>query len=74
MSMRYVMDLKKANPTEDEDGVLTAKGMEVAHQYAKAWVERSVRNLGIERQYPELSGLFYDIRIDAELARRHAAT
>ena len=71
--MKFVMALKKANPTEDADGVLTPRGMDVAHAYALAWVKRSVRDLAIERQYPELSGLFYDIRVDAELARRHAA-
>lgn len=69
--MRYVVDLKKAQPTESEEGVLTKLGMQVAHEYATEWV-RGVRNLELERKHPELSGLFYDIRIDTKLAREHA--
>jgi hypothetical protein len=68
--MKYT--LEKANPTETEDGELTQRGMEVAHAYAKAWVERNVRDLAAERLYPELQGLFYDIRVDSILARTHA--
>jgi hypothetical protein len=72
--MKYVMPLSKAlgKPTEDSDGLLTAFGLEVAHRYAVAWVEGQ-RNLDIERQYPELAGLFWDVRMDLELARTHAA-
>jgi len=69
--MRFVVDLKKAQPVESEEGVLTKLGMKVAHQYAVDWV-RGNRNLELEREYPELSGLFFDIRIDTELAREHA--
>lgn len=69
--MKYVVDLKKAQPTESEEGVLTRLGMQVAHQYAIDWV-KGVRNLELERKHSELSGLFYDIRIDAKLAREHA--
>lgn len=68
--MRYT--LVKANPVETEDGELTARGMEVAEQYAQAWVNRNARDLSLERMFPELEGLFYDIRIDPALARRHA--
>ncbi len=69
--MQYVMDLKKANPVESEEGLLTKFGMRVAHQYARAWVS-GIRQLDLERKFPELAGLFYDIRIDTELAREHA--
>lgn len=68
----HVIDLKKAQPTENKDGELTRYGMRVAHQYAKKWVRQSTRDLVLERKHPELSGLFYDIRIDAALAREHA--
>jgi hypothetical protein len=65
------MDMKKANPTESEEGVLTKFGMRVAQQYASGWVS-GIRKLELERKFPELAGLFYDIRIDTELAREHA--
>jgi hypothetical protein len=68
--MKYV--LKKANPVETPDGELTRRGMEVAHEYAVAWIERNVRDLNLERMHPELEGLFYDIRVDTALAREHA--
>jgi hypothetical protein len=45
--------------------------MGVAHRYAAAWVEGR-RDLDIERHYPELAGLFWDVRMDLELARAHA--
>lgn len=69
--MKLVVDLKKAQPLEDADGVLTRRGMEIAHSYAKRWVEGQ-RDLSLERQFPELAGFFYDLRIDSELARQHA--
>ena len=71
--MRYVMPLSKARSsiTEDSEGVLTPHGMGVAHRYAAAWVEGR-RDLDIERHYPELAGLFWDVRMDLELARAHA--
>lgn len=73
--MKFVMPLVKAlsKPTEDSEGLLTAYGMSVAHLYAQAWVERGVRALDLERQHPELAGLFWDIRVDPQLARAHAA-
>jgi len=70
--MKFVMDLKKANPVETPDGELTRRGMDIAHEYAQAWVDRNLRDLNLERQYPELEGLFYDIRVDPTLAREHA--
>jgi chloramphenicol 3-O-phosphotransferase len=59
-------------PVEDADGVLTRAGMDVAHQYALQWRTKQTRNVQLEAQYPELIGLFYDIRNDAELAAEHA--
>lgn len=70
--MKYTMDLKKANPVETEDGELTRRGMDVAHDYAVAWTKKNKRDLNLERQFPELEGLFYDIRVDPALAREHA--
>ena len=70
--MRYVMDLRKANPVETPDGELTSRGFEIAEAYARAWIDRNTRDLNLERTYPELEGLFYDIRVDPALARRHA--
>jgi len=67
----HVMDLKKANPTEDEDGVLTRFGMEVAHRYAKARISGK-RDTKLEREHPELVGLFFDIRYDRGLANEYA--
>jgi len=58
--------------TETPDGELTPHGMEIAHQYAVSWVRGNSRNLELERQCPELEGLFYDIRLDSGLAREHA--
>lgn len=57
---------------EDEDGVLTPKGMEVAHQYAVKWRTSQTRDRALERDYPDLVGLFYDIRNDSTLAAEHA--
>jgi hypothetical protein len=70
--MRYVMDFQKARPVESEEGLLTPLGMKIAHQYAVAWVNENKRDLALEREYPSLIGLFYDIRVDSELAREHA--
>jgi hypothetical protein len=70
--MRYVMDLQKARPVESEEGLLTPLGMQVAHEYAKTWVNENARNLKLEREYPTLAGLFWDLRTDSELAREHA--
>jgi len=70
--MKYVVDLKKAQPTENAEGLLTSLGMRLAHAYASKWVNENKRDLDLERRYPELSGLFWDIRVDPELAREHA--
>ena len=70
--MKYTMNLRKANPVETEDGELTRRGMEVAPDYAVAWIQKNKRDLNLERLYPELEGLFYDIRADAALAREHS--
>jgi len=70
--MKFTLLKSKQAPTQDSTGVLTPKGMRVAHDYARHWVEKGTRNLEIERSYPELEGLFYDIRIDTELARGHS--
>jgi len=70
--MRLVMDLRKANPVEDNDGMLTQRGMRIAHEYARMWLREGKRDLHLEREYPELAGLFYDIRTDVTLAREHA--
>ena len=61
-----------SNGVEDEDGVLTRRGMDVAHQYALQWRTKQTRNVELERQYPSLIGLFYDIRNDSDLAAEHA--
>jgi hypothetical protein len=70
--MRYVVDFQKARPVESEEGILTPLGMKIAHEYAKLWVSEGSRDLNLEREYPTLSGLFYDIRVDSDLAREHA--
>ncbi|MCK5641128.1 MAG: hypothetical protein KAJ19_10035 [Gammaproteobacteria bacterium] len=68
----FVVDLKKAQPTETADGLLTHLGMTVIHKYAVRWLSQGERDLDVERKYPELAGLFYDVRIDLALAREHA--
>lgn len=72
MAERFVVDFQKARVTETEDGLLTSLGMQLAHRYALRWVNDNARDLELEREYPELAGLFYDIRVDPELAREHA--
>ena len=67
------MLLQKSAAVEDEDGALTPTGMAVAERYARRWVADGVRDLEVERQYPTLAGLFYDIRSDPDLAREHAS-
>ena len=64
--------LSKAEKTEDGEGFLTPFGMKVAEKYARAWMQGK-REAQLEKDHPELRGLFYDIRIDAALARRHAS-
>ena len=72
MTDLFVMPLSKALPVEDKDGVLTQRGMETAQKYAAQWVHYRYRDVQLERQFPELVGLFYDIRMDPALARQHA--
>jgi hypothetical protein len=67
-----VLYLQKANPTQDEDGVLTRLGMILCQKYAQKWL-KGERDVDAERQYPDLVPAFYDIRHDAEYARQHAA-
>lgn len=69
---RFTLDLTKAMPVQDEHGQLTKRGHEIAHNYAKQWLDKHERNLVLEREHPDLQGLFYDCRIDPELAKRHA--
>ena len=63
--------LQKA-AVEDSEGVLTDFGWTVTKQYATAWLNQGVRDLQLERLYPDLDLLFYDIRSDSETARAHA--
>ena len=70
--MQQFVMTPKTEKTEDADGLLTKKGMSVAHEYALAWVARNVRDLELERTHPELRGLFYDIRSDVSYASQHA--
>jgi hypothetical protein len=62
---------KAEEQLQDDFGVLTKKGIAVVRKYASRWVKDSKRDLDMERQYPDLAGLFYDIRSDAALARRY---
>lgn len=68
----HYIPLQKAQPVQDSDGVLTSFGMQIAEKYATAWVKNNMREVELERLYPELEGFFYDIRVDPELAREHA--
>lgn len=63
----------KPMPVENEEGLLTPFGMELAHRYASKWIQSQTRDLDMERMYPQLAGLFHDIRVDSELAERHAS-
>ena len=72
MTRPFVIDLKKAQPLSDGEGILTRRGMEIAHQYARLWVKDMRRSLELERMYPDLADLFYDMRMDRVLAREHA--
>ncbi len=68
----FVLALNKAIPVEDSDGVLTRRGMDIAHEYAVQIVDRGYRDVSLERLHPELIGLFYDIRNDLDFAKEHA--
>lgn len=63
--------LKTVGELEDDEGLLTERGMQVAHAYAHAWVGGD-RDYELEKRYPALAGLFYDLRVDDALAREHA--
>lgn len=69
---KLTMDPKKVRPTETPDGELTEYGLAVAYQYASIWIDGWVRDLDMERAYPELEHLFQDIRVDPELCTYHA--
>lgn len=71
MAKFYMPLVKAKGRVEDADGVLTELGMKVAHQYAAQWKSGN-RAVALERQHPELVGLFYDIRNDEDLAAEHA--
>lgn len=72
MADKYIVDLKTAAPVETKDGELTKLGMVIANSYATKWVTGFVRDLNLERMYPQLAGLFADIRTDPEYAQSHA--
>ena len=72
MKKRAILDLDKAQPTETPDGELTKYGLNVAHTYAKKWCRNFTRDLDLERQFPEMEGVFQDIRVDMEYAANHA--
>lgn len=72
LSEAYSEALEKAAKLVDEDGILTSTGQAVAAQYAKKWV-KGTRDIAMEREFPDLQDLFYDIRVDSTLARRHAS-
>ena len=65
------MDFIVKASVEDAEGLLTPLGMQIAHAYAKAWLAGR-RDADLERKYPGLAGLFYDIRTDPDLAAEHA--
>jgi hypothetical protein len=62
----------KSHATENPDGTLTRYGMERVHLYAVKWVEHAVRDLTLEREFPELTGSFYDVRASPSYAREQA--
>jgi len=68
----YAEALEKGSKLTDGEGMLTDAGQAVAAQYAKQWLQ-GVRAVAMEREFPELQDLFYDIRVDSSLARRHAS-
>lgn len=72
MREQFHMSLVKASTVEDEYGVLTPKGLALAHSYANSFVG-GVRDTSIEQRFPEMGGLFYDIRNDQQLAREYAS-
>jgi predicted ABC-type ATPase len=68
--MRYVL-LKAKSPMEDSDGALTPAGIQTVNRYAQDWVARHARNMDLELRYPELKGVFYDVRHDPALAQEY---
>lgn len=59
------------DPVEDEDGLFTSTGVAALTAYSNAWLQ-GVRDLEMERTYPDLAGPFYDVRSDPDYARRWA--
>lgn len=67
-----IFTLSKAQAAlTDADGMFTALAAEKLTAYANAWL-KGARDLVLERQYAELAGSFYDIRVDSDYARRWA--
>lgn len=69
--MKHVIFQSTLSPLIDPEGMLTRSGMRIAHDYAVDWVDRSVRNLKLERAHPEMADTFYDIRADRTVAHIH---
>jgi hypothetical protein len=69
--MKHVIFQDKLLALIDADGMLTRQGMRIAHDYAVDWVDRTVRNLSLERAHPEMADTFYDIRADRSVAHIH---
>jgi hypothetical protein len=65
------LTIAASQATTDDDGMFTALGQDVLTRYANAWM-KDTRDLELERQYPDLSGSFYDVRADSDYARRWA--
>ena len=63
--------LAKSLEVYDEDGTLTTHGQGIAETYAQEWIGGN-RRFDLERVHPDLQELFYDIRLDPELAAQHA--
>lgn len=59
-------------PTQDEDGMFTELGMEIVSQYAKEWL-KGTRVFALEQKYPDLTGAFYDVRTDEDIAIRYGS-
>lgn len=69
--MKHIIPQGKLQPLVDPEGMLTRRGMQIAHEYAVTWVDRTTRNLKLERDHPELADVFYDIRADRTMAQIH---
>jgi len=69
--MRYLLAKSSPPAVEDVDGALTAAGIKLVTRYAEQWVGRRARDMSLEGQYPELRGVFFDVRHDPELAKEY---